>query len=225
MPGCTYTAAVAAWSSSSSSSVRPSPPALRDASSGLNPWSHTKPSSSSTDDDMTTVVVAVNDVETLVNELVASLRPTEAAERRRRAVFEHIKHLAQDCFGRDDTLVSAYGSVPLRAYLPDGDIDICLLGDHRVIDKSNWTTKFRKYIERAENESPEAHEFAVSEISVINADVKLMKCIVDGIMVDVSANQFGGLASLGFLEETNSYIGRDDLFVRSIILVKAWGFY
>ena len=163
-------------------------------------------------------------LETLVNELVASLRPTELSEARRRAVFEHIKHLAQECFGTAHTLVSAYGSVPLRAYLPDGDIDVCLLGDHRVIDKQQWTTKFRKYIERVENEAP-PHEFAVSEISVINAEVKLMKCIVDGMMVDVSANQFGGLASLGFLEETNTYVGRDDLFVRSIILVKAWGFY
>ena len=64
----------------------------------------------------------------------------------------------------------------------------------------------------------------MSEVTVINAEVQLMKCIVDGMMVDVSANQFGGLASLGFLEETNTFIGRDDLFVRSIILVKAWGF-
>jgi len=164
-------------------------------------------------------------LETLTNELVASLRPTEMSEARRRAVFEHIKQLAQECFGTAHTLVSAYGSVPLRAYLPDGDIDVCLLGDHRVIDKATWTTKFRKYIEKAEAEADPPHEFAVSEVSVINAEVKLMKCIVDGMMVDVSANQFGGLASLGFLEETNTFIGRDDLFVRSIILVKAWGFY
>ncbi|OUS45051.1 hypothetical protein BE221DRAFT_195624 [Ostreococcus tauri] len=142
---------------------------------------------------------------------------------RRRAVFEHIKELAQGCFGTAHTLVSVYGSVPLRAYLPDGDIDVCLLGDHRVIDKASWTTKFQKHIEKVEAESD--FEFAVSEVSVINAEVRLMKCIVDGMMVDVSANQFGGLASLGFLEETNAFIGRDDLFVRSIILVKAWGFY
>lgn len=163
-------------------------------------------------------------LETLTNELVNSLRPTPMSEMRRRAVFEHIKDLAQGCFGTAHTLVSAYGSVPLRAYLPDGDIDVCLLGDHRVIDKATWTNKFRKHIEKVEAES-EPHEFAVSEVSVINAEVRLMKCIVDGMMVDVSANQFGGLASLGFLEETNTFIGRDDLFVRSIILVKAWGFY
>ena len=162
-------------------------------------------------------------LETLTNELVESLRPTAKSEMRRRAVFEHIKELAQGCFGTAHTLVSVYGSVPLRAYLPDGDIDVCLLGDHRVIDKASWTTKFRKHIEKVEAESD--FEFAVSEVSVINAEVRLMKCIVDGMMVDVSANQFGGLASLGFLEETNAFIGRDDLFVRSIILVKAWGFY
>lgn len=32
-------------------------------------------------------------------------------------------------------LVSAYGSVSLRAYFSDGDIDVCLLGDYCVIDK------------------------------------------------------------------------------------------
>lgn len=168
---------------------------------------------------------AESGLETLTNELVNSLRPTEMSEMRRRSVFEHIKQLAQECFGTSHTLVSAYGSVPLRAYLPDGDIDVCLLGDHRVIDKANWTTKFRRHIEKAEAEADPPHEFAVSEVTVINAEVRLMKCIVDGMMVDVSANQFGGLASLGFLEETNTFIGRDDLFVRSIILVKAWGFY
>ena len=168
---------------------------------------------------------AESGLETLTNELVNSLRPTEMSEMRRRSVFEHIKQLAQECFGTAHTLVSAYGSVPLRAYLPDGDIDVCLLGDHRVIDKANWTTKFRRHIEKAESEADPRHEFAVSEVTVINAEVQLMKCIVDGMMVDVSANQFGGLASLGFLEETNTFIGRDDLFVRSIILVKAWGFY
>ena len=37
-------------------------------------------------------------------------------------------------------------------------------------------------------------------IHIIHAEVKLMKCIADGMVVDISANQFGGLATLGFLE-------------------------
>ena len=94
---------------------------------------------------------AESGLETLTNELVNSLRPTEMSEMRRRSVFEHIKQLAQECFGDGAHAGGAYGSVPLRAYLPDGDIDVCLLGDHRVIDKANWTTKFRRHIEKAES--------------------------------------------------------------------------
>jgi syndecan 1 len=52
-----------------------------------------------------------------------------------------------------------------------------------------------------------------------------MKCIADGVVVDISANQFGGLATLGFLEEVDAFIARDGIFKRSIILIKAWGFY
>jgi hypothetical protein len=56
-----------------------------------------------------------------------------------------------------------------------------------------------------------------------------MKCICDGVVVDVSANQFGGLATLGFLEEVDFFISEKmnspGLFKRSIVLIKAWGFY
>ena len=52
-----------------------------------------------------------------------------------------------------------------------------------------------------------------------------MKLICIGVVVDVSANQFGGLAALGFLEEVNAFIGKGEIFKRSIVLIKAWGFY
>ena len=123
--------------------------------------------------------------------------------------------------------------MPLRTYLPDGDIDVCLLGPHELLAKDHWTTRLRAHIERAEAASAAAareldtkpNEFAVSEIHVIHAEVKLMKCICDGVVVDVSANQFGGLATLGFLEEVDAFIGRGSIFKRSIVLIKAWGFY
>ena len=139
--------------------------------------------------------------------------------------------------------VTAFGSVPLRTYLPDGDIDVCLLGPHELLSKENWTFRLRSHIERAEaaaaaadkadadadgtsfGTSSEFGEFAVSEIHIIHAEVKLMKCIIDGMVVDISANQFGGLATLGFLEEVDAFIGRGGIFKRSIILIKAWCFY
>ena len=129
--------------------------------------------------------------------------------------------------------VTAFGSVPLRTYLPDGDIDVCLLGPHELLSRDDWTVRLRAHVERAEAAAAEASaelgspvaEFAVSEIHIIHAEVKLMKLICDGVVVDVSANQFGGLAALGFLEEVNAFIGKGEIFKRSIVLIKAWGFY
>ena len=47
--------------------------------------------------------------------------------------------------------------------------------------------------------------------------------------MDISANQFGGLATLGFLEEVDAFVSArlksEGLFKRSIVLIKAWGFY
>ena len=172
-------------------------------------------------------------VATLVNELVDALRPTAQSERRRRAVFQHIAQLVEGCFAGEDVLVTAFGSVPLRTYLPDGDIDVCLLGPHELLSKDSWTTRLREHIEDAETMAA-AHcaatgdppcEFAVSEIHVIHAEVKLMKCICDGVVVDISANQFGGLATLGFLEEVDAFIARGGIFKRSVLLIKAWAFY
>jgi hypothetical protein len=50
--------------------------------------------------------------------------------------------------------------------------------------------------------------------------VKLLKCLVDGIVVDVSFNQLGGLFTLNFLEEVDLAIGGDHIFKRAIILVR-----
>ena len=58
----------------------------------------------------------------------------------------------------------------------------------------------------------------------IHAQVKLLKCLVDNIVVDISFNQLGGLFTLNFLEEMDMQIGNNHLFKRSIILVSALEF-
>ena len=176
---------------------------------------------------------AAGPVAILIDELIGALRPTPASDRRRRAVFQHVADLINGCFENENVLVTAFGSVPLRTYLPDGDIDVCLLGPHDLLAKDPcWTNRLRDHIEFAEADAA-AHDtvspFAVSEIHVVHAEVRLMKCICDGVVVDVSANQFGGLATLGFLEEVDFFVSErlnsPGLFKRSIVLIKAWGFY
>ena len=53
----------------------------------------------------------------------------------------------------------------------------------------------------------------------MSLQVRLLKCLVDNIVVDISFNQLGGLCTLTFLEEMDRVIGPDHLFKKSIILV------
>ncbi|XP_062017968.1 uncharacterized protein LOC133734351 [Rosa rugosa] len=56
-------------------------------------------------------------------------------------------------------------------------------------------------------------------------EVKLVKCIVQSMIVDISFNQLGGLCTLRFLEQVDHYIGKDHIFKRSIILIKVLCYY
>lgn len=88
---------------------------------------------------------------------------------------------------------------------------------------------------------------------VVKWQVRIIKCIVDIFVVDISFNQLSGLCALCFFEEViffytssqfstiflifqrsltnylffqiNALISHDHLFKRSIILIKAWCYY
>ncbi|XP_019229883.1 PREDICTED: uncharacterized protein LOC109210861 isoform X2 [Nicotiana attenuata] len=74
-------------------------------------------------------------------------------------------------------------------------------------------------------EELKAGDFLVEDVHYIPAQVKIVKCFVQHISVDISFNQVAGLCSLSFLEQVNHYIGRGHLFKHSIILIKAWCYY
>uniref|UniRef100_A0A6N2NDF6 PAP/OAS1 substrate-binding-related domain-containing protein n=1 Tax=Salix viminalis TaxID=40686 RepID=A0A6N2NDF6_SALVM len=74
-------------------------------------------------------------------------------------------------------------------------------------------------------EKKESASFRVKEVQYIQAEVKIIKCLVENIVVDISFNQLGGLCTLCFLEEVDNLINQNHLFKRSIILIKAWCYY
>ena len=122
-----------------------------------------------------------------------------------------------------DILVLPFGSVPLMTFLPDGDNDlaVCLpagLPSRPYIDK---------IVETLEEEQGKVVPglFPVQDVVVVNAEVQVVKCLVDGMMFDLSFNTLGGLRTLTFLEELDRRIGREHFLKNSIILVKAWCYY
>lgn len=114
-------------------------------------------------------------------------------------------------------LAFAFGSVPLKTYLPDGDIDLSLFQAAGPSLQATWTERLAAALEAeaARKRGP----YRVRDVQVINAEVNLVKCLVDDTVVDVSMQTLGGLCTVLFLESIDQHIQCDHLFKRSIILV------
>ncbi|XP_025802325.1 uncharacterized protein LOC112881714 [Panicum hallii] len=156
--------------------------------------------------------------EAAAGEVVLRVHPTQEAERRRQDVIGYLKRLVGSSVGCE---VFAFGSVPLRTYLPDGDVDITVLGNTWL--NSTFINDVRAVLE-SEQENCDA-EFKLTGLHFINAEVKLMKCVIENIVVDVSFNQIGGVSTFCFLELVDRQVGKNHLFKRSIMLIKAWCYH
>ncbi|KAL3673044.1 hypothetical protein V7S43_002339 [Phytophthora oleae] len=62
----------------------------------------------------------------------------------------------------------------------------------------------------------------VRNVTFVNADVRVVKCTVDNIPVDFTANRVGALGAVRLLDAMAVRVGRQHLFKKSLILIKAW---
>ncbi|KAL6508092.1 hypothetical protein OROGR_024287 [Orobanche gracilis] len=156
--------------------------------------------------------------ERATRKIIRKVQPNSVSDERRKKVVDYIQRLIRNCLGAE---VFLYGSVPLKTYLPDGDIDLTTFSGANIEDTlaEDMKTLFE------EEEKNASAEFVVKDVQLVRAEVKLVKCIVEDVVVDVSFNQIGGLCTLCFLEQVDRLIGKDHLFKRSIILIKAWCYY
>ncbi|KAE9593561.1 putative polynucleotide adenylyltransferase [Lupinus albus] len=177
------------------------------------------------DEAATTSVMRVLDTEQWLKaeertaELIACIQPNQPSEERRNAVADYVQRLIARCF---PCQVFTFGSVPLKTYLPDGDIDLTAFSKDQSI-KDAWAHQVCDMLKNEEKD--ENAEFRVREVQYIQAEVKIIKCLVENIVVDISFNQLGGLCTLCFLEEIDNLINQNHLFKRSIMLIKAWCYY
>ncbi|XP_024016664.1 uncharacterized protein LOC18026715 [Eutrema salsugineum] len=149
-------------------------------------------------------------------EIINAIQPVIASDRSRNEIIEYLQTLIKDRLGIE---VFIFGSVPLKTYLPDGDIDLTVLTPQ---DKEEeLATALRVMLEAEKGES----DFRITDVQYIAAQVKLIKCIIRNIAIDISFNQMAGLSALCFLEQVDHRFGRDHLFKRSVILIKAWCYY
>uniref|UniRef100_A0ACD5YAS4 Uncharacterized protein n=1 Tax=Avena sativa TaxID=4498 RepID=A0ACD5YAS4_AVESA len=161
---------------------------------------------------------AMRAAEAAAGEVLLRLHPTEAAERRRHEIIAYVKRLIGTTFGCE---VFTFGSVPLKTYLPDGDVDLTVLTNPSVDSAFIDDVYLLLCSEAQDDDAP----FTIKKIGIINAKVKLIKCVIDNVVVDISFNQLGGVSTFSFLEMVDREVGRDHLFKKSIILIKAWCYH
>ncbi|KAK1264483.1 hypothetical protein QJS04_geneDACA017034 [Acorus gramineus] len=128
------------------------------------------------------------------SEIIQKIQPTKVSELRRRDVIDYVQRLLRGYLGCE---VFPFGSVPLKTYLPDGDIDLTALCAPGF--EESLAIDVRSVLEAEERNKDS--EFEVKDVQFIHAEVKLVKCLVQNIVVDISFNQIGGLSTLCFLEQ------------------------
>uniref|UniRef100_A0A7N0VK41 Polymerase nucleotidyl transferase domain-containing protein n=1 Tax=Kalanchoe fedtschenkoi TaxID=63787 RepID=A0A7N0VK41_KALFE len=152
--------------------------------------------------------------------MLSRVHPTLDADQKRKDVTDYLETLITSAISPDVQLFP-YGSVPLKTYLPDGDIDLTALSSTKT--EHALASEIRAVLEKRQYEK--AGHYEIHDVQFIDAEVKLVKCLVQNIVVDISFNQLGGICTLCFLEQVDRLIGRNHLFKRSIILIKAWCYY
>ena len=68
----------------------------------------------------------------------------------------------------------------------------------------------------------EGRKGSVRNVSFVNAQVKVVNCTVNNLSVDISQISVGPLASVALFESIDRLVGRNHVFKRSVVLIKAW---
>ncbi|CAA3018248.1 Hypothetical predicted protein [Olea europaea subsp. europaea] len=96
--------------------------------------------------------------EKAAEKIICDVHPTSVSEQRRRDIIDYVQRLIGNSLGVE---VIPYGSVPLKTYLPDGDIDLSAFGRENIEDL--------KHVVEGEEEN-RAGRFVIKDVQVINAE-------------------------------------------------------
>jgi hypothetical protein len=169
--------------------------------------------------------------------IINLIGPNSNQDYSREMKFKSIKKVLENGFYLENGItphVFSFGSFPLRTYMSDSDMDITIILEDRMTGNiiSNYSYEYLNKIlfliqNSLENHNMEVGFNQITDINIILADVKLVKCKFENISFDISVNNFVGMCKLVFFHylENNSFKNNFEMFKRSLFLIKAWCYY
>ena len=147
------------------------------------------------------------------------------------------------------TYLLPYGSYPIKTYLKNADIDITIFFESKI-DKKILIELPLELINKAillikdefERYNKESSFELFSDIKIIMADIRLLKCKIGTISLDISINNFSGLYKIVLIDyienQFKTQFNKNNLFLessysdnklnifrRTLLLIKAWCSY
>ena len=166
--------------------------------------------------------------------LIEALSPNETSYARRHEISGFIERVLRqgDKLG-DGFHLFGSGSFTSRTYLPASDIDLVLVTkdekDGNSMEMENIMSVFGALCtEVALRDSGSSvlssvqNPMTIRNVEFINARTKLCHCLVNNVGIDVTINSTGALTTVLFIEECDRYLGRNHIFKKSLMLIKAW---
>lgn len=154
-----------------------------------------------------------------IDYIVNIISPVRIAELRRLAVCSFVKKQVENVVKYP---VICVGSFATKLYLPDSDIDLTAFVD--LQQGKNWVNELVSTLVQKglKDDRQDAIPFQIRNVTFVNAETKLVKCVINNIQVDVTDNKVNNVINSTFLMALNKSVGNGDLLTRSILLVKAW---
>ena len=188
--------------------------------------------------------------ELYVDFILDIIGPNKERENERNINLSIVKDIIIKIFNQNlpdyTTYIYPYGSFPIKTYLKNADIDITIFFESKSekkilielpIDLINKAIILIK--DEFERYNKASSFILFSEIKIIMADIRLLKCKIGSINLDISINNFSGLYKIILIDyvekqfksqfnknnlfSDNSYTDNKlNIFRRTLLLVKGW---
>ena len=186
-------------------------------------------------------VEAITRANASINTVINLLSPCVGSEAMRHKIVTYISDMVNSVLGVQSF---AIGHLPLKTYLAEDRLEMTVIvpksrDEDWFIELnqallSNSRTKERRgsKSESDEDDAPlHPVETAASKLGLncgevnFNPDTRLLRCRINGSQVEISGNRLDELTLVALFENVDRAVGKDHLFKKTLILIKAWATY